>query len=110
MSEHEHAESRLERAADSSMAKVAARVLVPALLPIIGSLLIVLAVQQREDMAALTSDQREQGKDIVAIKSDVRDVNTRLDAQVLRQVETNTQVLQAHERRLQQLERAVRVP
>lgn len=98
----EHHESRLERATESTFAKAVARFAVPALLAIVGWFVV-------RGIDRVETKQDSQGVDIVAIKSDIRDVNTRLDAQVLRQVEHNTQTLQKHEERLQVLERTVQV-
>jgi DNA polymerase elongation subunit (family B) len=98
----EHPESRLERATESTFAKVLARFAVPVLLAIVGWFVV-------RGIDRVEAKQDAQGVDIVAIKSDIRDVNTRLDAQVLRQVEHNTQAIQKHEERLQVLERTVQV-
>ncbi|MCX7041089.1 MAG: hypothetical protein NT117_00050 [Gammaproteobacteria bacterium] len=103
MTQPEHHESRIEKATESTMAKVVARFVVPILLTIIGWLLI-------DGLGDLRSNVKSQGADIVLMKSDVRDLNTRLDAQVLRQVETNTKTIETHERRIQAIERAVKVP
>lgn len=99
----EHHESRMERATESTIAKAFARFAVPGLLAIVSWFLVT-------GIGDLKTDVRTQGSDIVIIKSDIRDVNTRLDSQVLRQVETNTLTLSAHERRIQALERSVRTP
>lgn len=103
MTDEHHPESRIERATESTFAKVLARFAVPLLLAIVGWFVV-------RGIDRVESKQDLQGLDIVQIKSDVRDVNTRLDAQVLRQVEHNTKKLDDHEQRLQTIERSVKVP
>lgn len=90
--------SNLERATESTLAKAITRFGVP-------MLLLVVAWFVREALADIKSTQRVQGEDINQIKSDVRDVNTRLDAQVLRQVETNTQSIKDLDGRVRIIER-----
>lgn len=92
-------ESRLERAAESTFAKATARFIVPILLlAILGWI------------SDVKSDIRALSQDLGAVKSDIRDVNTRLDERVLRQVDSNTGTIADHEKRIQRLERAVQVP
>jgi hypothetical protein len=57
--------------------------------------------------ARILSQQDTTSGDIAQMKSDIRDINTRLDAGVIGQVVTNTKRLDDHERRLQALERKV---
>jgi glycine/D-amino acid oxidase-like deaminating enzyme len=71
---------------------------VPVLLAAIGWFLI-------RTTDRIEDTQREQGADIAQVKSDVRDLNTRLDAQVIRQVETNTKRLDTLDERVQRIER-----
>ncbi len=52
----------------------------------------------------------EQGRDMQTVKSDVRDLNTRMTEGVIRQVNSNSTNIADHEKRLQVLERAVRTP
>lgn len=47
----------------------------------------------------------EQGKDLQQVKSDLRVLGTRLDAQVIRQVDSNTRHISNLEGRVQDLER-----
>lgn len=90
--------SRLDAAIESQLAKFLARIVVPLLVT-------ALCFFMRGALVQLQSNQVEQGRDIVQIKSDVRDINTRLDAQVLRQVETNTKNIERLDDRVQKLER-----
>jgi hypothetical protein len=99
----EHPESRLERAAESTLAKAAARILVPLLISIVGTLLLVLASQVRADVAELRDVQNEQGRDIAIIK-------TRLDTQVLQQVQANTKNIEKIDERVQRIERRLGDP
>lgn len=107
----------LKQAADSSLAKISARFVMPVLIfvltlavSIIGFFLVQTSsrIESTQSKQALT--QLEQGKDIAAIRSDVRDVNTRLDAQVIRQVDQNTQGFNDLRKRVEVIERTVRVP
>ncbi len=91
-------QSRLERATESTLAKAVNRFFVPGLLTLISWFVVDGVTSLREDLSA-------QGKDIVQIKSDVRNVNTRLDAQVLSQVERNTKAIDNLDTRLQRIER-----
>lgn len=94
---------RMERAAESTFAKVLTRFGMPVMLAVIGWFLI-------QANNRIEATQASQGKDITQIKSDVRDVNTRLDAQVIRQVDSNTKHIDKLEDRVQTLERSVRTP
>ena len=106
----EVSERRIDRAADSALAKIGARIITPTLLAITIALLGFLGrnlIQSNEELARA---QDEQGRDIALIKSDVRNVNTRLDERVIRQVETNTSDIQSLKDRVQTIERVVRTP
>ena len=97
---------RLQAAADSTAARVMNRLVSPVvgiMLTIIGFFL----VRTLNDVAA---SQQDQGRDIAQVKSDLRNINTRLDEGVIRQVNANTQLLTEHERRIQAIERAVPTP
>lgn len=98
-----HPESRLERAAESTLAKAAARILVPLLVSVVGALLLAMASQMRTDVAQLRDGQNEQGRDIAIIK-------TRLDTQVLQQVQTNTKNIEKIDERVQRIERRLGDP
>ena len=88
---------RLEAAAESTLAKWVSRFGVPLLLGVIGWFLI-------RTTDRIEQTQREQGADLAQVKSDVRDLNTRLDAQVIRQVETNTKRIDAMDERVRRIE------
>lgn len=97
---------RLQAAAGSTAALVMNRLVSPVLgilLTIIGFFL----VRTLNDVAA---NQQDQGRDIAQVKSDLRNINTRLDEGVIRQVNANTQQITDHERRIQAIERAVPTP
>ena len=66
--------------------------------------------QMLNRLDTLAQNDSKRADDVAQIKSDVRDLNTKLDAGPLRQIETNTQNIADHEQRLQRLERAVHVP
>lgn len=97
---------RLQAAADSTAARVMNRLVSPVvgiMLTIIGFFL----VRTLNDVAA---NQQDQGRDIAQVKSDLRNINTRLDEGVIRQVNANTQQITDHERRIQAIERAAPTP
>jgi len=95
--------TRIEQATESTLAKVVARFAVPLLIAIIGWFTVT-------TLTHIQTEQGQQGKDIAQIKSDVRDVNTRLDAQVIRQVDSNTKSIEKLDDRVQTLERSVKTP
>lgn len=99
-------ETRMERVAHSAATKVVTAGAV-ALIPI---LLGVIAWFGGDALKDIQTTQEEQGKTIQQIKSDVRDVNTRLDAQVIRQVDNNSRQIIDIEDRVQVLERSVPLP
>ena len=94
---------RLQAAAESSTAKVLARLVTPALLA--GLLAVSGYIGSR-----LVTQLDEQGRDLQAVRSDVRDLNTRMTEGVIRQVNGNSSRIDDHEKRLQVLERTVRTP
>ena len=94
---------RLQAAADSSLAKIMARLVTPALL----TALLAVSGYIGSRMVAQLDDQ---GRDIRNVQSDVRDLNTRMTEGVIRQVNSNSSRIDDHEKRLQNLERSVRTP
>lgn len=97
---------RLQAAADSTAARVFARLVSPALgifLSVIGFFLI-------RTLNEVADNQREQGRDIAQVKSDVRNINTRLDEGVIRQVNANAEQIIDHERRIRAIEHKVPMP
>lgn len=94
---------RLRVAADSSVAKIMARIVTPALLA--GLLAVSGFIGTR-----LLKQLDDQTRDLQAVKSDVRDLNTRLTEGVIRQVNSNSDRISDHEKRIQTLERTVRTP
>lgn len=107
---NEGSERRIDRAADSALAKIGARIVTPVLLAITIGLLGFLGQSLIQSNKDLAKTQDDQGKDIASIKSDVRDVNTRMDERVIRQVETNTSDIQSLKERVQTIERVVKTP
>lgn len=105
---------RLQAATESTIAKAVARFGVPLLLAalsVLGGLAFNdIKTDIQSEIASSASDRRQTGQDIAQIKSDVRDLNTRLDAQVIRQVDQNTRRMESFEARIQTLERSVRTP
>jgi NhaP-type Na+/H+ and K+/H+ antiporter len=93
---------RLQAVAESTLAKSVSRFVVPVLITVIGWFLM-----RTTDRIEVT--QQKQGDDLAQVKSDVRDLGTRLDAQVIRQVETNTKRIDALDERVQKIEREVPV-
>lgn len=93
----------LRAAADSSVAKFMARIVTPALLA--GLLAVSGFIGTR-----LLKQLDDQTRDLQAVKSDVRDLNTRLTEGVIRQVNANSDRIADHEKRLQTIERVVRTP
>ena len=101
---------RLLDAVESTQAKVFARFLLPLLLTVVGFF----AVRALNDIAATQQSQgvaqQVQGQAIAQIQSDVRNVNTRLDERVIRNVELNEKRIDKLEDRVELIERTVRVP
>jgi hypothetical protein len=74
--------SGIEAVAESSVAKVLVRLIMPIMILVIGWFL-------SGTMARIEATQKDQGVALNQIKSDVRDVNTRLDGQVISQVQAD---------------------
>ena len=91
---------RLQAAAQSTAAMLISRLLTPALLTAL------LAVSAYIG-ARLVRQLDDQGRDLSAVKSDVRDLNTRMTEGVLRQINDHSSRIDNHEERLQHLERVV---
>lgn len=89
---------RLQDAVESTAAKVVTRMVVPALLTIIGFFVI-----------RLVAEQDTQGDDIVAIKQAQAVTNTLLAERVIRQVDTNTAVNASQQREINDLKTRVSV-
>lgn len=107
----------LQHATDSVAAKVSSRFVMPALifvltltLGIIGYMVKRAWDENTEALNKVNGKQDSLSMDVLQIKSDVRDVYTRMDVQVLRQVETNTRRLDRVESDVQQLKQAVKTP
>jgi hypothetical protein len=98
--QHQHQRHRVEDAIESTTAKVFARLLLPIMLSLIGFFML-------RTLNGLQSSVDEQGKDIAQIKSDVRDVNTRLDERIIRTVDSNTRRIDALEDRVSAVEAKV---
>lgn len=89
---------RMDQAAESSVAKLLFRVGSPIVLGVIAWF-----VQQT------LSEIRTLRGDMTAVKSDLRDVNTRLDERVIRTVDEHSRRLDIHDDRLRVLESDVQV-
>lgn len=94
---------RLQAAAQSTAAMMISRLVTPALLTAL------LAVSAYIG-SRLVNQLDEQGRDLSAVKSDVRDLNTRMTEGILRQVNDHNTRLENHEERLQNIERSVPTP
>lgn len=101
---------RLHDMAESAVAKVGARIITPTLLAITLALLALIGKQVLEGQAESETRQDEMSRDLGRLSSDVRNINTRLDERVIRQVETNTDDIRDLKKRVGQLESSVRTP
>ena len=103
-------DTRIERAAESSIAKIGARIVTPVLLTITLIVLGALGNSLMQSQKKQADGQDDLAKDVAAIKSDVRDTRTVLSERVIRQIDSNSKRIDAVEQRLQIVERAVRLP
>lgn len=94
---------RLQQLAESNVAIAGSRLVTPALLLITIGLVSWIGVGFSTQLA-------QQGRDIAEVKTDVRVLGTRLDAQVIRQVDHNTKRVDRLEDRVEVLERSVPTP
>lgn len=101
---------RLEAIAESKYAKLIASIGVPILISVLGVYMVADRSSSKEVTVRMETAQAEQGKDIAQIKSDVRDVNTRLDEGVIRQVDSQGKHLDNIEQRVQVIERVIKTP
>lgn len=62
------------------------------------------------DVADVKKSQTEASKQAADVKSDIRNLDTRLTERVIKQVDDNTKDIEDHESRLQRLERLTPVP
>lgn len=58
----------------------------------------------------LATSQAKSNETMTRVESDVRNITTRLDEGVIKQVAEQKEMLRKHDERLQQLERRVRLP
>lgn len=101
---------RIQNAVDSTWLKVFARMVLPIAMTVIGFFLVRTLVNVEEGQRRSAIATAEQGRDLSQVKSDVRNITTRLDEGVVREVKNNGTRLEDHEKRIQVLERTVRVP
>lgn len=94
---------RIQTAVESTAAKVVTRVVVPILLAIIGVFVMRLVAEQD----AQGAEQDAQGDDIVSIKQAQAVTNTLLSERVIRQVDTNTGKINAHDAEIADLKSRV---
>lgn len=101
---------RVLEAVEDTWSKVLARWVLPGLVALLIGVVTWVGREALDQIKQQGVDIRTQGDDIVQVKSDVRVMATRLDEGIVRQVNSNTQKIDEHERRLQVLERTVKTP
>ncbi|PZO66187.1 MAG: hypothetical protein DI635_00765 [Pseudoxanthomonas suwonensis] len=101
---------RIVDAVDSTAAKLASRFVLPVLLTVIGFFLVTLLGDIRGSLAEQEQKYETLDKSVNGMATTLQVLNTRLDAQVIRQVDSNTARLSEHEKRIQTLERSVKTP
>lgn len=101
---------RIVDVVDSTAAKMASRFLLPALLSVIGFFMVTLLGDIRGSLAEQEQKYETLDKSVNGMATTLQVLNTRLDAQVIRQVDSNTARLSEHEKRIQTLERSVKTP
>lgn len=108
-SQRDH-ETRMERAAESSVAKIGARIVTPVLLTVTLVVLGALGNSLIQSQQGQAAGQADLARDVAAIKSDVRDTRTVLSERVIRQIDSNSKRIDGVEQRLQVVERTVMHP
>ena len=99
----DHHSRRLQAVAESATAKFFARVVTPALLSVTLGMGAWIGTR-------LLTQLDEQGRVIQSVKSDMRDLNTRMTEGVIRQVNSHSSSIDDIEKRLQVVERSVPTP
>ena len=107
----------LEHAADSTIAKASARILMPIM---VGVLLIVLSVCGylvvrvldgiNASVTELKLGQNQNAVQFTEIDKKVSLMSQRVDQLLIRQVDQNSEAIKAHEQRIERLERVVPQP
>lgn len=105
---HEH--PKLDALVERSEAKLMSRYAVPALVSLLGVASVIAWGQISHKLDGIESKNDVQNDDIAAIKTKIEVMNAKLDAGIVRQVESNRQAIEDHEKRLQRVERTVRLP
>lgn len=105
---HEH--PKLDALVERSEAKLMSRYAVPVLVSLLGVASVIAWGQISSKLSGIEVKSGIQNDDIAAIKTKVEVLNAKLDAGIVRQVEMNRTNIEDHEKRIQRLERAVRVP
>ena len=101
---------RVLEAVEDTWSKVLARWVLPALVTLLIGMTAWLGREALGQIKQQGADIHAQGDDLAQVKSDVRVMATRLDEGVVRQVNSNTQDIVDHEKRIQTLERSVKTP
>lgn len=107
----------LELAADSTIAKASARILMPIMigvltiaLSIVGFLLVRSWNSFDRSLEQFRVSQADMGNQVNTIDKKVSLMSQRVDTMLIRQVEQNSDALKDHEQRLERIERAVPLP
>ena len=103
MTEDVQPQRGLDRMVESKVALTGSRLVTPLLLMVCIGLISWIG-------AGFSGQLAQQGRDIAEVKTDVRVLGTRLDAQVIRQVDQNTKRVERLEDRVEILERSVPTP
>lgn len=105
----EHQHPKLDALVERSEAKLLSRYAVPVLVFLLLAVTTYTSNELLRRSDARDANDTKQNEDIAAIKTKVEVLNTKLDAGVIRQIETNRTTIEDHENRLQRVERAVRI-
>lgn len=95
---------------ESTQAKALSRLLLPVVLSVIGFFLVADRNDNKEWRKAQDEKLAVMTDKVDATRSDVLVLRTQMTAQVIRQVDSNTDRIEDHEKRLQILERTVKTP
>lgn len=98
-----------ERSAENAIARIWAKEGTRILIAVIAFLGSIAWNGIKTDVQGVKSEQAEQGAKITSMQSDVRSINDRLDAGLVKQVDGNTKRIDAIEQRVSTLERTVPV-
>ena len=105
MSDH----PKLDALVDRSEAKLLSRYAVPLLVFLLLAVTTYTSKELIQRAEARDSSDAKQNEDIAVIKTKIEVMNAKLDAGIVRQVETNRAKLEEHEQRIQRVERVTRI-